>query len=158
MRRPLVVAVTIGALVAAVAACVLISRFSASRRGIDGSSGAVGDVTDIPIALQRRADCMYQALTKIPGVQNPRQGRVTTRGWAHPFVEYSATISPYVEYRAIPIQFEAQRDGRSHDEYWYWFLASFAGPLPPGFDLAQMQSIMQIWRVNCHVWVEFETN
>ena len=156
-------AVTIGVLVAVVAAWVLISPFFASRRDIDKPSAAITDVTDIPIALKQRADCMYRVLTTIPGVHQPRQGRVTSNEWTHPFLEYSATINPYLEYggatiRVYPMRFEAQRDGRNHDEYWYWFLGSFAGPIPPGFDIDQMESIMRQWKGLCHVVAEIEVN
>jgi hypothetical protein len=154
MKRLL--AVTIGVLVALVAAWVLISPFSASRRDIEKSSAAVADVTDIPIALKQRADCMYQTLTTIPGVHQPRQGRVTSNGWTHPFLEYSATTVG--KNQAYPMRFEAQRDGRNHDEYWYWFLGSFAGPIPPGFDVDQMESIIRKWKGLCHVVAEIEIN
>jgi hypothetical protein len=156
-------AVVVGALVAVVAAWVLISPFFASHRGIDKISAAITDVTDIPLALTQRADCMYRALATIPGVYQPREGRVTSNGWTHPFLEYSATINPYLEYsgatiRTYPMRFEAQRDGRNHDEYWYWFSGSFAGPIPPGFDIAQMESIMRKWKGLCHVVAEIEVN
>jgi hypothetical protein len=161
MKRPLTV--TIGLLVAGVAAWVLISRFCAPRRDIAKSSAAVADVSDIPFALTQRADCMYRVLATIPGVHQPREGRVTSNGWNHPFLEYSATIYPYLErggatIRVYPMRFEAQRDGRNHDEYWYWFLGSFAGPIPPGFDMAQMESIMRKWKGLCHVVAEIEVN
>jgi len=161
MKRPL--ALAIGVLVAVVAAWVMIPPFFASRRDIGKSSAAVTDVTDIPIALQQRVDCMYRELTRTPGIREPREGRVTSRGWTHPFVEYSATINPYVDHsgatiRVYPMRFEVQRDGRNHDEYWYWFLASFAGPPPPGFDEAQTESIMRRWKGLCHVVAEIEVN
>ena len=158
-----VLAVTVGVLVAVVAAWVLIATFSASRGHVDKPSAVVPAETDIPIALQRRVDCMYEVLTTTPGIREPRQGRVTSSGWSHPFLEYSATINPYVDHsgatiRAYTMRFEAQRNGRNHDEYWYWFLHSFGGPPPPGLDGGPTELLMRNWKGHCHVDAEIEIN
>jgi len=71
-------ALTIGVLVAVIAAWAMVSSFFASSRNIDTSRAVVAD--DIPIALKQRVDCMYQELTRTPGVRQPRQGLVTSKG------------------------------------------------------------------------------
>jgi hypothetical protein len=102
---------------------------------------------------------MYQVLTRTPGANKPKIGYVTSAGsdgkgrWNHPFVEY------LVAWRdgTFPTRFEAQKPRVDH-KAGFWFLMTFYGPPPPGFDENLMDSIMQTWRAQCHADVFVEIN
>jgi len=99
---------------------------------------------------------MYHVLTKLPGVNNPNMGYVISEQligqgpWKHPFVEHLATQTD----GAYPRRFEAWKPVPGHKGYW--FLTWFAGPVPPGFDMHLMESIIETWKAKCHSDVEWD--
>ena len=102
---------------------------------------------------------MYHVLTKLPGVDKPNIGYVISEQligqgrWNHPFVEYLATERD----GAYPRRFEAWKPIPGHHK-GYWFLTSFNGPIPHGFDMDLMASVMQTWKAQCHADVSFAIN
>jgi hypothetical protein len=99
---------------------------------------------------------MYRVLAKLPGVNKPNMGYLTSEqligqgSWEHPFVEYLAAQMN----AAYPRRFEAWKPVPGHKGYW--FRTWFAGPVPPGFDMPQMESIIETWKAKCHADVEWE--
>jgi hypothetical protein len=144
MKRVLVVA--IGVSVAAAAAWSLVSRILAPPHQLDSTKA------EVPLYLQQSADCMYQALKAIPGVNQPMLRYEYGDGWNHPVLGYLAAWRDGV----YQITFAAQRPMTGHDKYW--FLNSFPGPPPPGLDMALMESVMNNWRTRCKADVGFEIN
>ena len=123
---------------------------------VDAACASNSD-TEVPVALKEQAECMYHALTKLPGVNEPKIGYVISEQfigqgrWNHPFVEYLATQRD----GAYPRRFEAWKPVPGNHK-GYWFRTWFAGPVPPGFDMHLMESIIQTWKAQCHADVEWE--
>lgn len=144
MKRVLVVA--IGVSVAAAAAWVLVSQNLAPPHRPDSVK------TEVPLSLRQHADCMYQALKVIPGVNHPVLRYENGDGWNHPVLGYLAPWRGGV----YQMTFEAKKPMAGHDGYW--FLHSFAGPPPPGLDSALIVSVMKNWKARCQADVDFEIN
>jgi len=129
---------------AAVRATVLVPATTA-----DPAGSAKGEV---PLSLRQRADCMYQALKALPGVNQPVLRYKNGDGWNHPVLGYLSAWSDGM----YQITFEAKRPMAGHDRYW--FLAAFSGPLPPGLHIALLKSVMKNWKAKCNAEVEYEIN
>jgi len=125
--------VTIGASIAATAAWSLVSRIFTLPHQLDSAKA------EVPLYLRQNADCMYQVLKAIPGVDQPTLRYENADGWNHPVLGYLATWRDGV----YPITFEARRPMSGHDNYW--FVSSFPGPPPPGLDMALMESVTNNW-------------
>ena len=104
------------------------------------SYASVGQATDVPAPLERKAECMVKVLEATPGVIGPRLGVVTSEGWAHPFVEYRADEALS---RDRPIRFEARKD----QDGWE-FLAVKSGLGAP--ELHVTEAVMRTWEAQCH--------
>lgn len=141
-----VLPVVIGLSVVAAAAWVVVSQFPAPPQ-LPASEKA-----KVPVYLRRRADCMYQALKAIPGVKQPLLRYENKNGWNHPVLSYLATWRDGVYQMA----FQAQKPMAGHDGVL--FLQSFAGPPPPGLDIALMGAVMKSWKDRCQADVDFEIN
>lgn len=107
---------------------------------------------EVPLSLRQRADCMYQALKVIPGVNHPVLRYENGEGWNHPVLGFFAPWRDGV----YQMTFEAKKPGSGHDGYW--FLHSFAGPPPPGLDSALIVSVTKAWKARCQADVGFEIN
>jgi hypothetical protein len=107
---------------------------------------------DIPVAVMQRAQCMYDVLKTIPGINEPKLGYVTNAEWNHPFVEYLAAEGG----RVSQIRFEAEKPRPDH--LGYWFLTSFVGGIPSDLDLGLMEFIMHKWKTQCHTDADWEIN
>lgn len=95
---------------------------------------------------------MYQALRVIPGVTQPVLRYENTDHWNHPVLGYLAAWRDGV----YQMTFEAKKPMAGHDTVW--FLHSFAGPPPPGLDIALIESVMKAWQVTCQADVDFQIN
>jgi hypothetical protein len=106
--------------------------------------------TDTLRLLNERAACMYLVLAKMPNVEGAKKGFTNRDGWNYPFVEYLAPD----DRGFFPRRFEAQAPRIDHKEYW--FLTTFYGPIPPGFDFNLLQLIEKQWKAQCLVETDEE--
>ena len=51
---------------------------------------SVGYSADVPVPVEKAAECMLEVLRATPGVIGPVLGTTTSEGWTHPFLEYRA--------------------------------------------------------------------
>lgn len=107
---------------------------------------------EVPLSLRQRANCMYQALKVIPGVNHPVLRYENGEGWNHPVLGF---LAPWRD-GVYQMTFQAKKPGTGHDGYW--FLHSFAGPPPPGLDSALIVSVTKAWKARCQADVGFEIN
>jgi len=138
--------VTIGVSIAAAAAWSLVSRILTLTHQLDSAKA------EVSLNLRQSADCMYQVLKAIPGVNQPTLRYENADGWNHPVLAYLAAWRDGV----YQITFEARRPMSGHDNYW--FLNSFSGPPPPGLDMALMESVTNNWKARCKADVGYEIN
>ncbi|HEV2270572.1 MAG TPA: hypothetical protein VGR92_14040 [Steroidobacteraceae bacterium] len=144
MKRTL--AVVVGVSVAAATAWPLVSRILTHPHQPDSAKAAVA------LSLKQLANCMYQALRLVPGVNQPVLRYKNADGWNHPVLGY---LSPWWN-GVYQITFEAKRPMAGHDRYW--FLAEISGPVPLGVDSARMESVIKNWKTKCNADVEYEIN
>lgn len=144
MKRMFVVA--IGVSVMGAAAWLLFSQVLPPPHLPDSAKA------EIPLSLRQRADCMYQALKGIRGVDQPVLRYENRGGWNHPVLGYLAAWRDGM----YQMTFEAQKPVAGHGTVW--FLHSFSGPPPPGLDTALIESVMKNWKARCQAAVDFEIN
>jgi hypothetical protein len=138
--------VTIGVSVVAAAAWSLVSRTLQLPDQLDSANA------EVPLHLRQSADCMYRALKTIPGVNQPTLRYENKDGWNHPLLGYVAEWRDGVYH----ITFEARRPMSGHHSYW--FVNSFPASLPPGLDMALVESVMDNWKARCKADVGYEIN
>jgi hypothetical protein len=103
---------------------------------------AIAQSNDVPPALTKTAECMFEVLKGMPDVSEPKLGVITSEGWTHPFLEYRAAeaLSKF-----NPIRFNAKKADRGG----FWFLAVKSGFGAP--ELHVTEAVMQKWKLQCGV-------
>jgi hypothetical protein len=106
------------------------------------TSLAIAQSNDVPPALNKTAQCMFEVLKGMPDVIEPKLGVITSEGWTHPFLEYRAAEA-LSKFDAI--RFNAQKSDRDG----FWFLAVKSGLGAP--ELHVTQAVIQKWKLQCSV-------
>jgi len=149
-------AIGVTAVVVAVAAAVLPTRFRAPAHPTNQTIAATRtNEPDEVTALKLQADCMYGVLTTIPGVKEPKLGTATRTSelWDVPFLQYLGTWDGGI----IPVRFEV-RKAYLPDYSGYSFVFGFVGRVPPGSDESLLYTVMQAWKTSCHTRAYTEVN
>ena len=112
---------------------------------IASSYASTGQAADVPVTVEKTAQCKVAVLKATPGVVEPVLGTTSSDGWTHPFLEYRADEALT---RTSAIRFDARQPSSGSGNRGYWLMAWKSGFGAPEYHVTE--AVIKKWKARCH--------